>query len=135
MYKYYSLLRPVSVGTVPNCTISEMVNFDQRKYVDEIQREAWGYFVTPDELLREKVCEYNLVSADTLTSKWKSIAEKISQFSQKAGDALDTEDILSAVTSGNLEEVTRYLVGYSRSELKKEALVLFREVNSLRSFS
>ena len=135
MYKYYSLLRPISVGTIPNCTISEMVNFEQRKYVDEIQREAWGYFVTPDELSREKVCEYDLVSADTLTSKWKSIAEKISQFSQKAGDALDTEDILSAVTSGNLEEVTRYLVGYSRSELKKEALVLFREVNSLRNFS
>ena len=40
MYKYYSLLRPVSVGTVPNCTISEMINFNQRKYVDEIQREA-----------------------------------------------------------------------------------------------
>lgn len=135
MYKYYSLLRPVSVGTIPNCTISEMVNFDQRKYVNEIQREAWGYFVTPDEITREKVCEYDLVSADSLVSKWQSVAEKISQFSQKAGNALDTEDILSAVTSGNLEEITRYLVGYSRSELKKEALVLFREVNSLRSFS
>lgn len=135
MYKYYSLLRPVSVGTIPNCTISEMVNFDQRKYVNEIQREAWGYFVTPDEITKEKVCEYDLVSADSLVSKWQSVAEKISQFSQKAGNALDTEDILSAVTSGNLEEITRYLVGYSRSELKKEALVLFREVNSLRSFS
>lgn len=135
MYKYYSLLRPVSVGTVPNYTISEMVNFDQRKYVDEIQREAWGYFVTPEEISENELCEYDLVSADTLTSKWQSVAEKISQFSQKAGDALDTEDILSAVTSGNLEEVTRYLVGYSRSEFKKEALVLFREVNSLRSFS
>ena len=135
MYKYYSLLRPVSIGTVPNCTISEMVNFDQRKYVDEIQREAWGYFVTPEEISENELCEYNLVSADTLTSKWQSVAEKISQFSQKAGDALDTEDILSAVTSGNLEEITRYLVGYSRSEFKKEALILFREVNSLRSFS
>lgn len=135
MYKYYSLLRPVSVGTVPNCTISEMVNFDQRKYVDEIQREAWGYFVTPDEISYEEAYEYDLVSADSLVSKWQSVAEKISQFSQKAGNALDTEDILSAVTSGNLEEITRYLVGYSRSEFKKEALILFREVNSLRSFS
>lgn len=135
MYKYYSLLRPVSVGTIPNCTISEMVNFDQRKYVDEIQREAWGYFVTPDEITGEKVCEYDLLSADSLVSKWQSVAEKISQFSQKAGDSLKAEDILSAVTSGNLEEITRYLVGYSRSEFKKEALVLFREVNSLRSFS
>lgn len=135
MYKYYSLLRPVSVGTVPNCAISEMVNFDQRKYVDEIQREAWGYFLTPDEIAYEEVCEYDLVSADSLVSKWQPVAEKISQFSQKTGDSLEAEDILSAVTSGNLEEITRYLVGYSRSEFKKEALVLFREVNSLRSFS
>ncbi len=134
MYKYYSLLRPVSVGTIPNCTISEMINFNQRKYVDEIQREAWGYFVTSEEISENELCEYDLVSADSL-SKWKSVAEKISQFSQKAGDALDAEDILSAVTSGNLEEITRYLVGYSRSEFKKEALVLFRKVNSLRSFS
>lgn len=135
MYKYYSLLRPVSVGTIPNCTISEMINFNQRKYVDEIQREAWGYFMTPNEISEKELCEYDLVSADSLVAKWQSVAEKISQFSQKAGDDLDTEDILSAVTSGNLEEVTRYLVGYSRSEFKKEALVLFREVNSLRSFS
>lgn len=135
MYKYYSVIRPISMGTVPGCTIQEVVNFNQRQYVEEIMRQAWGYFLTPDEIPEEELQVYSLVSADTLTSKWQSVAEKISQFSQKAGDALDTEDILSAVTSGNLEEVTRYLVGYSRSEFKKEALVLFREVNSLRSFS
>jgi hypothetical protein len=48
---------------------------------------------------------------------------------------MEPEDILSAVTSGNLEEITGYLVGFSKSEYKKEALVLFREVNSLRSYS
>lgn len=135
MYKYYSLLRPISMGTIPPCTVSEVENFDQRKYVDEIGREAWGYFVTPDEISEKKQGEFDLASKDTIVSRWRSVAEKISQFSRKAGDELDTEDILSAVTSGNLEDVTGYLVGYSKTELKSEALVLFKEVNSLRRFS
>lgn len=135
MYKYYSVIRPISMGTVPGCTIQEVVNFNQRQYVEEIMRQAWGYFLTPDEIPEEELQTYSLVSADTLTSKWQSVAEKISEFSKKAGDDMEPEDILSAVTSGNLEEITGYLVGFSRSEYKKEALALFREVNSLRSYS
>ena len=135
MYKYYSLIRPISIGTIPDCTIREVVNFNQRQYVEEIMRQAWGYFLTPDEIPEEKLQAYSLVSADAAVSKWQPVAEKISEFSKKAGDDMEPEDILSAVTSGNLEEITGYLVGFSRSEYKKEALVLFREVNSLRSYS
>ncbi|MFQ7868413.1 hypothetical protein DXC27_19655 [Ruminococcus sp. OM08-7] len=135
MYKYYSVIRPISIGTIPDCTIREVVNFNQRQYVEEIMRQAWGYFLTPDEIPEEKLQAYSLVSADTAVSKWQPVAEKISEFSKKAGDDMEPEDILSAVTSGNLEEITGYLVGFSRSEYKKEALVLFREVNSLRSYS
>ena len=98
-------------------------------------RQAWGYFLTPDKIPEEKLQAYSLVSADAAVSKWQSVAEKISEFLKKAGDDMEPEDILSAVTSGNLEEITGYLVGFSRSEYKKEALVLFREVNSLRSYS
>lgn len=46
MYKYYSVIRPISIGTIPNCTIREVVNFNQRQYVEEIMRQAWGYFLT-----------------------------------------------------------------------------------------
>lgn len=122
MYKYYSVIRPISVGKVPHCTIREVVNFDQRQYVEEIMRQAWGYFLTPDEIPKEKLQAYNLVSADAVMSKWQSVAEKISDFSKKSGDDMKSEDILSAVTSGNLEEVTRYLVGFSKSEYQKETI-------------
>lgn len=124
-----------NMSTIPDCTIREVVNFNQRQYVEEIMRQAWGYFLTPDEIPEEKLQAYSLVSADAAVSKWQPVAEKISEFSKKAGDDMEPEDILSAVTSGNLEEITGYLVGFSRSEYKKEALVLFREVNSLRSYS
>ena len=48
MYKYYSVIRPISIGTIPDCTIREVVNFNQRQYVEEIMRQAWGYFLTPN---------------------------------------------------------------------------------------
>lgn len=122
MYKYYSVIRPISVGTVPHCTIREVVNFDQRQYVEEIMRQAWGYFLTPDEIPKEKLQAYNLVSADAVMSKWQSVTEKISDFSKKTGDDMESEDIFSAVTSGNLEEVTGYLVRFSKSEYQKETI-------------
>ena len=116
MYKYYSVIRPISIGTIPDCTIQEVVNFNQRQYVEEIMRQAWGYFLTPDEIPEEKLQAYSLVSADVAVSKWQSVAEKISKFSKKAGDDMEPEDIMSAVTSGNLEEITGSQVGFSRSE-------------------
>ena len=98
MYKYYSVIRPISIGTIPDCTIREVVNFNQRQYVEEIMRQAWGYFLTPDEIPEEKLQAYSLVSADAAVSKWQPVAEKISEFSKKAGDDMEPEDILSAET-------------------------------------
>lgn len=66
MYKYYSVIRPISIGTIPDCTIREVVNFNQRQYVEEIMRQAWGYFLTPDEIPEEKLQAYSLVSADII---------------------------------------------------------------------
>ena len=41
--KYYSIMRPVSIGTYPKSGAEEIVNYDRRQYVPEIGREAWGY--------------------------------------------------------------------------------------------
>lgn len=44
-YRYYSALRPISLGTTPSDAVfDEVVNFDRRQFVPEIKREAWGYF-------------------------------------------------------------------------------------------
>lgn len=40
--KYYSTLRPIGPGTCPDNFI-EFENFDFRKHVDSINRDAWGW--------------------------------------------------------------------------------------------
>lgn len=44
--RYYSILRPVSIGTFPKPDGNEILkicNFDSRSYCKEIDREAWGF--------------------------------------------------------------------------------------------
>lgn len=44
-YRYYSVLRPISLGTTPSDAVfDEVVNFDRRQLVPGIMRGAWGYF-------------------------------------------------------------------------------------------
>lgn len=43
MYKYYSVCRPVSIGTIPESyTIKAMENYDNRTFIPELNREAWS---------------------------------------------------------------------------------------------
>ena len=56
-YRYYSVLRPVSLGTTPRAAVfDDVVNFDRRQFVPEIKREAWGYFDSAVPLSL-KVCD------------------------------------------------------------------------------
>lgn len=42
--KYYSLQRPVCIGTYPEkAKVVNVVNFPKREYVTTIGRWAWGY--------------------------------------------------------------------------------------------
>ena len=46
-YRYFSTMRPVSIGTYPNNgNVVEIHNFDSREMVKSIGREAWGYLET-----------------------------------------------------------------------------------------
>ena len=50
MYRYYSIMRPVGPGTFPNTRrVKDVVNFDRRQFIPEINREVWGYieYATP----------------------------------------------------------------------------------------
>lgn len=40
--RYYSTLRPIGPGTCPG-NFTDFENFDRRKHVDGINREAWGW--------------------------------------------------------------------------------------------
>lgn len=62
--RYYSTQRPIGPGTYPKDGVQEIVNFDCRKYVSQIGREAWGY-IDYDILLPDNVARnYDLVLAD-----------------------------------------------------------------------
>ena len=61
MYTYYSTLRPVSIGTYPKKGMVDFENFDKRRYVSAIGREAWGILYYDRELTREEMENYDLV--------------------------------------------------------------------------
>ncbi len=67
MSKYYSTQRPVSLGTYPKPygnDILEIHNFDSRKYVQEINREAWGWIEYRQPLTEQEAKAYELVTAE-----------------------------------------------------------------------
>jgi hypothetical protein len=62
MNRYYSILRPVSLGTFPGrIHVTKIHNFEYRTRVEEIQYVAWGYFETSDKLTEQECYEYDLV--------------------------------------------------------------------------
>jgi hypothetical protein len=66
MYKYFSTQRPISIGTFPKSTDNRVIaieNFNNRKYVDEIGREAWGLIKYEKPLSDKQINEYELVKA------------------------------------------------------------------------
>lgn len=61
VYRYYSLLRPVSPGTYPKPSeVKNIVNFDERTFIDDINRYAWGYIEYENELSWDEARAYDL---------------------------------------------------------------------------
>ena len=41
--RYYSTLRPISIGCFPHGhEVTEICNFQKREFIEKINREAWG---------------------------------------------------------------------------------------------
>lgn len=62
-YKYYSTQRPVASGTYPkpkNNPAMFIHNFNERKYIAEIGRMAWGYVEYDKPLTNEDIDGYEL---------------------------------------------------------------------------
>lgn len=65
-HKYYSIMRPVSIGTFPdNGTILGIVNFDTRQMVESIGKMAWGYINYGKPLTEKQLSAYELVEEGT----------------------------------------------------------------------
>jgi len=65
-HKYYSRMRPIGPGTFPNTQDNkpiEIVNFNERKYVELGAFMAWGYLVYANALTDGQIYEYELREA------------------------------------------------------------------------
>lgn len=63
----YSVSRPVDIGTYPKgYEVADIVNFDTRRRVGEIGRDAWGYIDFFDRVPQEVLERFELVSPDYL---------------------------------------------------------------------
>lgn len=63
--RYYSTQRPVSPGSYPqnkDNEITEIFNYDDKTYIEEIGREAWGYIDYLYPLTEQDIGDYELVS-------------------------------------------------------------------------
>ena len=65
--KYFSILRPVSIGTYPmpqGNRVDAIVNFDEAIFVTEIGRCAWGYIEYAHPLTAEQAAAYELIKGE-----------------------------------------------------------------------
>lgn len=62
MFKYYSILRPVGIGTYPKDGMEEFKNYDKRTYIASIGREAWGELLYSKRLDEKAMFSYDLVA-------------------------------------------------------------------------
>lgn len=58
-YVYYSMHRPVSIGTYPKEGMIRFHNYENRCPINGIG-EPWGYLIYNRELTLHEVCDYEL---------------------------------------------------------------------------
>ena len=67
LHTYYSLRRPVSPGTYPKDGLVDFENFDRRKMVESIRREAWAVLHYDRELTEREMMDYELAGEPQIT--------------------------------------------------------------------
>ena len=69
-YKYYSPLRPLSLGTFPKPQGNEILhieNYKERQNVPEIARQAWGYIEYKEALTEIEAAAYELIPSNCIS--------------------------------------------------------------------
>lgn len=62
MPKYYCVMRPPMIGGLPwGRMLIEAEAFDERRYVPEIDRMAWGWVMYDEELTPQEIADYELI--------------------------------------------------------------------------
>lgn len=119
-YKYYSVNRPISIGTYPKKNNIEIRNYENRRYVDEIMGNAWGELKYSEPLTEKDMFEYELKESkeqEEFIISIKSIEKNIEQLQKDLENSSDTS---SNEINIKINELNKIL-----DEIKKE-----RETNT-----
>ena len=66
--RYYSTLRPISIGCFPHGhEVTEICNFQKREFIEKIDREAWGFIEFADNLTEKEADQYDLIPEELKT--------------------------------------------------------------------
>ena len=100
-YRYYSKLRPVSIGTYPKGGVQSLHNYEDRQYVKDAGCKVWGYVEYDRELTPKEVSAYDLVAggkeADAeMLSKLVGIEAELFYEKEKRPELEDTYEYIHA---------------------------------------
>lgn len=93
IYRYYSIERPVSIGTYPKVKDNKPVNienFDLKTYVDEIKCEAYGYLEYEKPLTSTQAATYELKEPKIYEAR-----PKFNRTSHKWGIAVKHDEMMA----------------------------------------
>lgn len=62
-YRYYSTQRPLTPGSCPRAGVQEVVNYDEKKFCEEVGMDAWGFVEYTRELTKQEADDYELTPA------------------------------------------------------------------------
>lgn len=62
-YRYYSTQRPLTPGSCPRAGVQEVVNYNEKKFCEEIGMDAWGFVEYTRELTKQEADDYELTPA------------------------------------------------------------------------
>ena len=69
IYKYYTVMRPVSIGAVPEENMKGFKSYKNRKFDPDACREVWGEVYYTEPLKDWEIEEYELLEGGTVDAE------------------------------------------------------------------
>ena len=103
--RVWSTLRPISIGTYPKeYGVIEIVNFDHRRMVPEINRQAFGYIDYERDLPKEVQSHYDLWPEVTVDPRLEPVAKLFARALQEGDMSRITKIVDKAYEKGLIED-------------------------------
>ena len=125
--RYYSIMRPIGIGTFPpGAHVTNIVNFNQRMYVPEIGREAWGYIEFSHTLSKKYQMDYELLPGGGMSER-QFRSQFAGVLTEKEIDRLSAYSVFKYKKSHNITKVSESDRALARMELMQYLFNLVSE--------